>query len=238
MSPANPYPVQPNRTCTIISPLPTELCRLPTQRPELRPLPPHPNLNPPQHDASITRATDFWNQTNRILILPNPTTRKPHIIQNWQRIDGPGKVLAWSTLPCHTMPVNQAYEPDEQWTTSWPPEPGRISLWLVLAHELGHALGLDHSPLPSIMAPTYNDMTPELTNWEINELKKRYPIMSNPDPKKTMPPYISCTMTALISFINCLLNQQPQQLSLDQIQKLDKIRHHILEALRQLKDED
>lgn len=70
-------------------------------------------------------------------------------------IDGAGSVLAWSYLPCGSTAdssMAQRYDAAERWT-----EPMAT---LVVAHEVGHAIGLSHSTTrAALMFPTIQPMS-------------------------------------------------------------------------------
>ncbi|XP_061916490.1 collagenase 3-like [Entelurus aequoreus] len=66
--------------------------------------------------------------------------------------DGVGKVVAHANSPGRKLGGDIHFDDDEQWTL----DQTGVNLLLVAAHELGHALGLDHSrDRSALMFPTY-----------------------------------------------------------------------------------
>ncbi|CAF1602163.1 unnamed protein product [Rotaria sp. Silwood1] len=71
--------------------------------------------------------------------------------------DGPGKLLAYEFFPTDGR---IRFDPGETWTQKY--DNNDANFRLVATHEIGHALGLEHSSdQSSIMAPYYKLMQPE-----------------------------------------------------------------------------
>jgi hypothetical protein len=100
--------------------------------------------------------------------------------------DGPGNVLAWAEMPCgddHGQ-LRVKFDESEPWNLkSSGPGIILISVWL---HELGHLLGLDHSPnAADLMAPFYNAQIQEPQSNDVARLAALYNVTA-PPPK--LPP--------------------------------------------------
>jgi hypothetical protein len=94
-------------------------------------------------NAAWLAAVQSWNSVCGIRMKPVgwAGSRGTNIWATSQRIDGRAGTLAWSYLATNNLGINgrleQRYELSEDWT--------RTYLQAVIAHELGHALGMDHS---------------------------------------------------------------------------------------------
>jgi hypothetical protein len=109
------------------------------------------------------------------------------------RIDGKNGTLAWSELARRPR-THQMYDAAEPWkrgqgwdAVNYP----AIDLLVVMAHELGHALGLDHAPgTGNLLSPIYSPSNATIGAWEINEMQKRYgkPEVAPNEPPATPSP--------------------------------------------------
>lgn len=110
--------------------------------------------------------------------------------RNDRQLDGAGGTLAYAYLPGVDLPtsrsLDQVIDLDERWS--------RKMLWLVIAHEFCHNLGLSHNEDSQIalMDPHLNMDLDGLQAWDIAQLVSRYgqppssPVPS-PSPTPTIP---------------------------------------------------
>lgn len=104
---------------------------------------------------------------------------RPNVLSTTGAIDGPGRTLAWSELPCGVQAsatLTQKYDNREPWDADM--------LLAVPCHEIGHALGLDHLAAGNLLAPFYDSRIKAPQAGDIAEAQKRYgpPIIVPPPP--------------------------------------------------------
>ncbi len=137
--------------------------------------------------AAVAEALASWSAVCNLTFVESATTAADILIGTGT-IDGPQGVLAWSELP-PANPVHQKYDTGERWRTG---AGVGISLPAVAAHELGHALGLEHDPQAgALMAAYYDERILVPQPRDIVRIQAMYGppvVLPPPTPSPTPPP--------------------------------------------------
>lgn len=128
-----------------------------------------PGLSIEQTWDSFDWAMKLWAGAGNLRTFRARQAAEARIVAKVKRLDGPNGVLAQSQLPCGSIrQAMQDYDSGEAWNRT-------VDARLVIAHELGHALGLDHAPgKGSLMSAYYDPLIKALQTWDVNEIVRRY----------------------------------------------------------------
>ncbi|KAF3693003.1 Collagenase 3 [Channa argus] len=149
-----------------------------------------PDLKKSDVDRAIRNALNVWSDVTPL------TFKKLHegiadiMISfgskehgDYNPFDGPNGLLAHAYPPGKGIGGDTHFDEDEQWTK----DSSAYNLFIVAAHELGHALGMSHSSDPgALMYPVYSYATGfPLSGDDIEGIQALYG--PNPDSKKVKP---------------------------------------------------
>ncbi len=98
-------------------------------------------------------------------------------------VGGIGGVLAYATFPRDGGDI--VFDDSEPWSAF---DGSPFDLFMVATHELGHALGLDHSSIRSaLMYPVVNDLTTGLTEDDVAAIQALYGLPDTDKPPQPIP---------------------------------------------------
>jgi len=138
--------------------------------------------------AAAEEAWSYWSAVCGILPqqIQGPAANVVIGIQSL----GPGGVLADCQLPCGATigsTVRMRVDTEEAWVLAENPPPTKIDLVRVLAHELGHAIGIPHIGSGNLMAPTYSSAIRRPVAGDVAEAVARYGLVPPRPPEPPTP---------------------------------------------------
>ena len=124
----------------------------------------------------IRRAFQAWEDVADIDFVEQADSSVTQVRIGWDSIDGRslnggtlGQTIVWSTNNIFTLAaiqIDSADIPEVDFSTNSPPS-GKWSFFATVTHEIGHALGLDHSSLSSALMYRLAGSTVNLTADDI-----------------------------------------------------------------------
>ncbi|XP_038674467.1 collagenase 3-like [Scyliorhinus canicula] len=149
-----------------------------------------PDLKKPEVDTAISMALKVWSDVTPLTFTRLYTGEADIMILfargshgDFSSFDGRGGILAHAFGPALRIGGDTHFDEDEWWTLSR----NGINLFLVAAHEFGHALGLGHSKDRSaLMFPTYSYVNTKgfsLPDDDVRGIQALYGANQDPRPR-------------------------------------------------------
>ncbi|MDC1427929.1 matrixin family metalloprotease [Rhodospirillaceae bacterium] len=129
------------------------------------------------YQADITESFSIWENVADIRfseVLDGPSV---NIRFGWREFDGEFGVLGATTIPVSgpLSAVVIALDSDEDWIYSGSGQSGEIRFSTTVIHEIGHAIGINHSFVSNaIMAERYSSSTSDLQQDDISAVETLY----------------------------------------------------------------
>ncbi|XP_005998658.2 collagenase 3-like [Latimeria chalumnae] len=146
-----------------------------------------PDMSPSEVDSAIQKALKVWSDVSPLVFTKVDSDDADIQISfgvrehgDFYPFDGPDGQLAHAFAPSPGIGGDTHFDDDETFTTGT----DGYNLFLVAAHEFGHALGLSHSKDPgALMYPTYSNINPavfRLSQDDIDGIESLYGPSTNP----------------------------------------------------------
>ena len=131
----------------------------------------------PDYQAEITTSLSAWENVADIRFVEEPDSASTDIRFGWREIDGSGGVLGQTTVPS-TGKLNDvviALDSSEDWFLGGNAPIEQIDFSSVVTHEIGHAIGIDHSESEqALMAAEYSSSIFTIQPDDINAVEEIY----------------------------------------------------------------
>ncbi len=140
-----------------------------------------PNVSDADLKTCYEHAWGLWSSVCGIEPEYASNYKTAHVLLTTANLGGPMGVLADSHVVPEGLPDNDAlqaiqrYDTTEPWHAKLTAPPSRkISLPVVMCHELGHAIGLSHIADGNLLQPSYDPRIDRPQAGDIAEAVKRY----------------------------------------------------------------
>ncbi|XP_070503315.1 matrix metalloproteinase-25-like isoform X2 [Chironomus tepperi] len=135
-----------------------------------------PKVNETEMESAITKAFDAWSLYSRLIFKRINDTSADIIIAfgsyyhgDRYPFDGPGNILAHAFYPYeeNSYGGDIHFDNDENWKKGSQTLNDGVDFMTVAVHELGHSLGLAHSPVyNAVMFPYYKGVSPAQLDYD------------------------------------------------------------------------